>query len=304
MAIRSYEDLVKAVQERGVKPRLAVIEAQDAHAMEAVVEAKGKGLIEPVLIGNKNEIERILDSMGEDLSLYEIQSTKNMEESLTCAVTMIHENKADILMKGKLQTKDLMKMIVSKENGLRTGDLISLLGVFEIPGYHKLLSISDMGINTYPDLPKKEGILKNAVNCLHSMGMENPKVAILSSSENYNPKFPDAVDAVELKKKNENGEINGCIIEGPISLDLAMDKEAVEIKGYESPVAADADLLIVPDIVSGNLLSKALLLYGGAQTAGLVLGAKVPVVLTSRSATAKDKFNSIALAAFASGKEN
>jgi phosphotransacetylase len=193
-----------------------------------------------------------------------------------------------------------MKAIVAKENGLvPQGRKLSLIGFYETPKYHKLFAVSDMGLNTYPDLAGKRLIIENAVQLLHALGIENPKVAVLSSVEKVNPKMPDAVDGAQLKLMNARGEITGCTVEGPISFDLATSREAAAIKGYDSPVAGDADLLIVPDIAAGNILVKCLTGFCGALTAGAVLGARVPVILTSRSAEAADKYYSIALAACA-----
>ncbi|MCL2124550.1 MAG: phosphate acyltransferase [Oscillospiraceae bacterium] len=174
---------------------------------------------------------------------------------------------------------------------------LSLAGLFKPRKYHKMLAISDIGLNTYPDANAKKAIIENAVKMLKTLGIENPKVAVLSAVEKVNPKMPETIDADALKQMNRRGEITGCIIEGPISFDLATDPSAAAIKGYSSPVAGDADLLIVPDFVSGNILVKSLTQFAGTQTAGAVLGAKVPIVFTSRSADASDKYNSIALAA-------
>jgi phosphate butyryltransferase len=280
------------------KSRVAVVVAQDEHTLISIAKAKKDNLITPILIGNENEIKMILDGINESYSDYEIIKANHIEDCLKKAIELVHAGEADVIMKGKLDTRQLMKAIVNKENHLSKGRLISLIGFYETDKYHKLFAVSDMGINTYPDLKAKKDILINAVEVLHALGIENPKIAVLAAVEKVNPKMPETVDADELKKMNLSDEIKDCIVEGPISFDLATSKEAAEIKGYDSPVAGDADLLLVPDIVSGNILVKCLTGFAGAQTAGLVIGAKIPIILTSRSAEASDKYNSIALAAY------
>jgi phosphotransacetylase len=191
-----------------------------------------------------------------------------------------------------------MKGILNKEYNLVQGGRLSLIGFYQIHQYHKLFAVSDVGLNTYPDVSLKKDILLNAVKALHAIGVETPKVAVMAAVEKLNPKMPDAVDGDALKQMNQKGEISGCIVEGPISFDLAMFKDAARIKGYRSEVAGDADLLIMPDIVSGNVLVKCLTGFAGATTAGMVVGARVPVILTSRTAEASDKYYSIVLAAY------
>lgn len=296
--ISSFSELVASVRAMEEKSRVAVVEAQDQHTLESIVQAKRDGLLEAILIGNVTKIKELLRDQNASPEGFEIVSADGAEESVAKAAVMVHEGQADIIMKGKLETGQIMKGILDKKNDLKKGGIISLIGFYEITTYHKLFAVSDMGMNTYPDLAGKKEILLNAVNVLQAAGIETPKVAVLSAIEKLNPKMPDTVDGDALKKMNQSGEIPGCIVEGPISFDLATSKSAALVKGYESPVAGDADLLLVPDIVSGNILVKCLTGMAGAQTAGLVVGAKVPIILTSRSAEASDKYYSIALAAF------
>ncbi len=299
MKITRFEDLAAEAKKMKVKTILAVVEAQDEHTIESVVKAASDGLMTPVLIGNSAKIKEQLARCGARASEFNIVTSNDADESLAKAVELIHDGKATAVMKGKLESGQFLKAIVTKENALLTGAKLSLIGFFETPKYHKLFAVSDMGLNTYPDLPGKRIIVENAVKLLHALGNDRPKVAVLSSVEKTNPKMPDAVDAEALKRMNQNGEISGCILEGPISFDLATSRDSARIKGYESPVAGEADLLVAPDIVSGNILAKCLTGFGDARTAGAVLGAKVPVILTSRSAEASDKYYSIALAACA-----
>ncbi len=297
--IKSFQEMADAAKAMEKKTIVAVVEAQDAHTLEAVVTAKKDGMIEAMLIGNEEKIREILAQEGGDPADFTIVPTGSMEESLEKAVDAINSGKASAIMKGKLETGQFMKAIVKKENGMMAGGRISLIGLYEEPRlYHKLVSITDMGMNTYPDLEGKKDLINNAVKLLHALGIECPKVACLCAVEKMNPKMPETVDADALKKMNQAGEIPGCIVEGPISFDLAMKKSAAEIKGFDSPVAGDADLLLVPDITCGNVLTKCMTDYAGATTAGTILGAKCPVIVTSRSAAASDKYYSIALAAY------
>lgn len=301
MAIKSFKELAAAASAMPVKTVVAVVEAHDNHTLEAVIEAKKDGIIEGLLIGNAEKIVEILTANGANPADYEIIGTNTLEESLQAAVENINAGKATAIMKGKLETGQFMKAIVNKANGLMAGGLLSLVGLYEHANYHKLLAVTDQGLNTYPDLNGKKNLIVNAVGLLKKLGVEEPKVAVLAAVEKVNPKMPESVDGAELKKMNQEGEITGCIVEGPISFDLAVKQGAAAIKGYESPVAGDADVLVVPDIAAGNILVKCMTDYAGAMTAGTILGAKVPVIVTSRSAEASDKYYSIALAAYAAG---
>lgn len=302
MNITSFQELVNYVQGLEDKPKVAVVCAHDEHTLESIVDARKDGLIEPLLIGKEDTTSDILKSLGENPENYTIINRDEIEDCVETAIELVNENKANAIMKGKLETGQLMKNILKKEHGLIGDRILSLIGFYETDKYHKLFAVSDMGLNTYPDVEKKKKILENAVKLIKCFGVERPKVAVLAAVEKENPKMPETVDAAQLKKWNEEGEIKDCIVEGPISFDLATSKEAAEIKGYESQVAGDADLLLVPDIVSGNILVKCLTGFAGAKTAGIIIGAKVPIILTSRSAEASDKYYSIALAALAGSK--
>ena len=297
MSIHSFAQLADAVRSHESKSRIAVVAADDAHPVEAVVNAQEEGLVEALLIGQRPLIERRLEELGKSRDDYTIIAAPSIEASLALAVEQIHAGQANILMKGHLETGDFMRAILNKENQLRQGSLLSVAGLYELERYEKLLAVTDQAINTYPDLDAKRAILENALSLLRGIGIALPKVAILAAVEKVNPKMRETVDAAALRQLNAEGQISGCVVDGPLSLDIATSKEAAEIKGYRSEVAGDADLLLVPDLVCGNVFVKALTGFAGATTAGTVLGAKVPVVLTPRSAEASDKFYSIALAA-------
>lgn len=302
MNITSFKELAEYVQGLENKVRLAVVCAHDENTLESIVHARKDKLMEPVLIGKEDIISDILKSLGEKPENYSIINKEENEACIETAIKLVNENKASAIMKGKIETGQMMKSILKKEHGLIGDNILSLIGFYETDRYHKLFAVSDMGLNTYPDLEKKKKILENAVNLIKCFGVEKPKVAVLAAIEKENPKMPETVHGAQLKKWNEEGEIKDCIVEGPISFDLATSKEAAAIKGYESLVGGDADLLLVPDITSGNILAKCLTGLAGAKTAGLVVGAKVPIVLTSRSAEPSDKYYSIALAALAGSK--
>jgi phosphotransacetylase len=298
MSIGSFKELAEAVRAQEKKSRIAVVAADDAHTVEAVVNAQREGLVEAILIGDEQLIEKRLSEQGADKDDYRIVGAPDVEGGLAEAIRMIHSGEATVLMKGHLETSDFMRAILNRDNDLRKGSLLSVAGFYEVNSYHKLFAVSDQAINTYPDLDAKRAILENAVSLLHAFGIARPKVAVLAAIEKLNPKMRETVDADALKTMNHEGVITGCVVDGPLSLDIATDKKAAQIKGYESEVAGDADLLLVPDLVCGNVFVKALTGFAGAITAGTVVGAKVPVVLTPRSAEASDKFYSIALAAY------
>jgi len=299
MELKNFRELIAKVQKSDSKKRVAVAAAHDEHTLEAVFKAARDKLVEPVLIGNKTEIAEILKKLNVEYDSDSIISTESDREAAEKTVELINANKADFIMKGKLQTADLLKAVVDKEKGLRTGKVMSHVAILEVPAYHKLIAITDGGMMMYPNAEEKKQILENAVDVFLAMGYEEPKVAVLAAVETVNPKMPEAVDGDILKKMNQSGEIKNCIVEGPISVDLTFSKESAEIKGYSSPVTGEADILLVPNITAGNIMSKALLEMANATMAGMIVGAKVPIVLTSRGATSQEKYLSLVLSASA-----
>ncbi|WPC43020.1 bifunctional enoyl-CoA hydratase/phosphate acetyltransferase [Clostridium sp. JS66] len=299
MVFKNFEELIKKVQNSGSKKIAAVVAAQDEHTLQAVFKARKDNIAEPLLIGNKSKIKEILSNLKEDLDDSSIIDAEDDASAAAKAVELVNSNKADFIMKGKIQTADLLKAVVNKEKGLRTGRVMSHFVINEIPNYHKLIVTTDGGMMMYPNVDEKKQIIENAVNTLIDIGYEKPKVAVLAAVEKVNPKMPESVDAALLKKMNQKGEIKNCIVEGPISYDLTMSKESAEIKGYGSPVVGDADVLIVPNITAGNILGKALVFSAGGKMAGFIVGAKVPIVLTSRGSSAEEKYLSLVLSASA-----
>ena len=296
--IKNFEQLKEMLKAMPVKRKVAVVPAQDEHTLEAISHAYRDGMVEPVLIGDEPNIREILAQIGTDADKMTIIHVEDPTEAIQKAADMARDGEVDCIMKGKTETGALMKVLVNRERGIRKNDTMSLLAFMESPNYHKVFAITDVGLLTYPSKDQKKAAIQNAVEAFHALGVEQPKVAILAAVEKVNPKMKETVEAAEIKEEG----VEGCIIEGPISYDLAMDPASAPIKGYVSPVAGDADLLVVPDIVSGNIAAKTITVIGGGRTGGVVLGAKVPVLLVSRAASADDKYMSIVIAALVGGK--
>ena len=299
MVYRNFDELIAKVQNTDSIKRVVVVAAHDEHTLEAVFKAVDDKIVNPILIGDKAKIQGILERLSVSFDSKHIIGTESDVESAEKAVEMIREGEADFIMKGKINTADLLRAVVDKEKGLRTGSVMSVVALHEVPGYHKLLCVTDGGMMMYPNLEEKKSVLENAVNTYKSMGYDTIKVAVLAAVEVVNPKMPETVDADALKQMSLRGEIENCIIEGPISYDLAMSKESAEIKGFDSVVCGDPDIMLVPNITVGNILSKALMYSAGAKMAGFIVGAKVPIVLTSRGATSEEKYLSLVLSASA-----
>jgi len=297
MPVRSINDLILiAQQKKAINSRLAVTMAEEAHVIQAVKKAYEMGLIVPFLVGNKNKIKQIAEQESLSLSETQIIHANSDIEATQITLSLIKEKKADMIMKGLVSTKILLHEVVNEGTGLANNQLLSHLAIFDSPYYHKPFGLTDAAMNIAPDLDEKIFIINNAVKAFHKLGINNPKVAILAAIENVNPKIQATLDAQELVKKNKAGEIKNCIIEGPLALDLAISKEAALIKGLKNEVAGDTDILIAPDLNSGNILYKSLSCLGNAQLAGVILGASCPIILTSRADSDENKLLSIALA--------
>lgn len=296
MTYKSLNDIVSIAKSKETR-RLAVAAAADRPVLEAVKNAYLEGIIIPVLVGNKTEIERICKEINFDLSGIEIHEENIPAISSVKAVALIKEGKADILMKGLVSTAPLLKAVLDKENGLTKGSTLSHFALIESPYYHKLIGITDAGMNILPSLNEKVDIINNAVEVFHRLGIKIPKVAVVGPLEVVNPKIESTTHAAMLAVMNRRGQIQGCIVDGPLAIDNAVSKKAAEHKGVVSDVAGDADILVAPDLNSGNMLYKTLMFMGGCTSAAVIMGAKVPIVLTSRADADKSKMMSIALAA-------
>lgn len=297
MVFKNFDQVIAKVRNFESKRKVAVAAAQDEHTLEAVFKAREDNIVEPLLIGNAAKIKEILAKLNITLKGDSIIDVEDDSAAAYKAVELVNRGQADFIMKGMLQTADLLKAVVDKEKGLGTGNVMSHFVINEIPGYHKLLVTTDGGMMMYPDLEKKKHIIENAVNTLIALGYDRPKVAVLAAVETVNPKMIETLDAAELKKMNERGEIKNCIVEGPISYDLAMSKESAMAKGFKSEVSGDPDVLIVPNITAGNILGKCLVYSANAKMAGFIVGAKAPIVLTSRNSSAEEKYLSLVLSA-------
>lgn len=294
--LHSLVELLEYAKEVGPK-RVSVARAEDADVLEAVDRAQKEGIAEVILVGNADKITETALSLGIDLSRFRLVDARGSEVEVgLTAVELVSSGQADILMKGMIQTANFLRGVLDKEKGLRTGSLLSHTYIHQIEGYDRIFFICDPAFNIAPDLDAKVKILNNTVNLAHSFGIDKPKVAVLAAVEVVNPDMSCTLEAAALVQMNRRGQIKGCVIDGPLALDNAVNVEAARHKGITSEVAGQADILLVPDIEAGNLLAKSIVYFAPNKTAGLVLGAKAPVVLTSRTDSPETKLLSIASA--------
>ena len=294
---KSFDDLLAKVSQCS-KKTVAVACAQDDAVLEAVKAAKERGIADAILVGNEAEIKTIARTLKMHINEYKIINVEDPVEAARTAVKLVHDGEADMYMKGLIDTKTFLKSVLDKEVGLRTDKTLSHVCVFEIKGVDHLLFLSDVAFVPYPDLATKANIIKNTVEIAHACGVECPKVAPIAAVEVVNPKMPCTVEADELTKMNENGEITGCIVDGPLSLDLAIEPQASFHKGTtDRKIVGDADVLLFPDIHAGNITYKCLVHTAECKNGNILTGTSAPVILTSRSDEFEVKVNSIALAA-------
>lgn len=294
---KSFDELLAQVSQYD-KKTVSVAAAQDKAVLEAVKAAKERGIADAILVGDEAKIREIAASLDMNLDEYQVINEPDITAASLTAVKLVHDGKADMYMKGLLDSKTFLKSILDKEVGLRTGKPLSHVAVFEIPGIDRLLFLTDVAFMPYPTLEDKISIIDYAVEAAHACGVECPKVAPLAAVEVVNPKMPVTVEAAELTKMNEEGKITGCIVDGPLSLDIAIDKEAAIEKGAtDRKIQGDADVLLFPDIHAGNLVYKAIVRLSAGNNGCILTGTKAPAILTSRSDSFETKVNSIALAA-------
>nr|WP_321255711.1 phosphate acyltransferase [uncultured Pseudodesulfovibrio sp.] len=291
--LKDFNELIEKAKS-GRQYKVCVAAAQDGELLHAVKLAVDMGFMRPVLVGNEKIVRDLAAEVG--LTDFELVACDDVDECAAVAVEIVKSGQADVLMKGIINTATYMRAILNRETGLRNGSLISALAVYDLKEYHKLIYCSDSGINTAPDVEQKQAILVNALGAMKRLGMDCPNVAALTASETVHPKIQASVDADMLVKLAEKGEIPSCVIEGPIAFDVAFDRHAAEHKGIDSKVSGEVDLILAPNIETGNALGKSWLTLSNAKWAGVVLGTTHPVVLGSRSDTAEVKINSIALA--------
>jgi len=295
--IKNFTQLVDQVKSSKNR-RISVAVAQDADVLEALQRAKKANLADAVLVGDHKKISRIAQENRINIEKFELIDVKDEKKAVAVAIDLIRTGRADLLMKGLCSTAILMKAVLDKEKGLRQAGLLSHLGIFEIQSYPKLILMSDAGLNILPTLDEKLKIIENAVFVAKKLGISTPKVAMITAVEKINPiKMPATADAAVIAKMSERGQFHGFIVDGPLALDNAFSKKSCQIKGIRSEVGGVTDIAIVPNIEAGNIFYKLMSYLAGARTAGIIIGAKVPIVLTSRADSDETKFLSIATAA-------
>jgi phosphate butyryltransferase len=299
MAIRNFEQLIEAALKRAPK-RVAIVGAGQQQTLHAARLARGIGLARSILIDDRSRLQTIAAEEGVDLAGMEIIEERDMVEAAYKAVAMVHAGEVDLVMNGRALPVELMKAALDKDKGLRIGKVISDVSIFEIPDIDRLIFVSDVAIVVSPNLAQKVAIVQNAIDTAIELGVEQPKVAILAATEMVNPEMPANMDAANLSKMAERGQIRGGLVDGPLALDNAISRKAAEMKGIDSEVAGYADILITPDVESGNVLAKAIVYFAQGRMAGVVVGAKCPIVMPSRSDPPEQKLMSLALGVYLS----
>ncbi|SFB20665.1 phosphate butyryltransferase [Clostridium frigidicarnis] len=294
--VKNFEEVLKKVKSFEMK-KVAVAVAQDEPVLHAIMECKKNGIADAILVGDEKEIKEIAAKIDMDLSGYEIIHEADARKAALKAVELVSQGKADMVMKGLVDTANFLRAVLNKEVGLRAGKLMSHVGVFEIPGIDRLIFMTDAAFNMYPDLKAKIEILNNSVSVAKAVGIDCPKVAPICAVEVVNPDMPSTLDAAMLSKMNERGQIKGCIVDGPLALDNALSEEAAAHKKISGPVAGKADIMLLPNIDAANVMYKTLTYTTNSNNGGLLVGTKAPVIVTSRADSFQTKVNSIALAA-------
>jgi phosphate acetyltransferase len=290
-----YEKLIARAKQ--VPPaKTIVVHPCDESSLRGAAEAAEAGIIVPILVGPRTKIMAVARDRGVDIKAFEIVDVAHSEAAAARAVELVQAGKAELLMKGSLHTDELMRAVTSKTGGLRTARRISHVFVMDVPTYPETLFITDAAINIFPDLDAKRDIVQNAIDLFTDVGLGTPRVAILSAVETVTTKIPSTIDAAALCKMADRGQITGGVLDGPLAFDNAIDPEAAKIKGIKSPVAGRAQILVVPDLEAGNMLAKNLSFLAKADAAGIVLGARVPIILTSRADSVRTRMASCAVA--------
>jgi phosphate butyryltransferase len=296
MALQKIDELISLAQSRETRT-LAVAASADKHVLEAVAAATHQDIIIPILVGDELLTRKYAGEIGFSLDNIQVINEPNDAKACAIAVSLVREGKAEILMKGQVATAILLKAVLDKDNGLRKGATLSHFALFESPYYHKLIGVTDAAMNVAPEFLDKVSIVKNSVEAMQGIGVKIPKLAVLGPVEVVNPKIESTVHAAMLTQMNRRGQIKGCIVDGPLAIDNAISKEACEQKNIVSEVGGDADILMAPELNAANILYKTMSFIGGAVSAAIILGAKCPIVLTSRADSEHTKLLSIAFAA-------
>lgn len=301
MEYRNFSEILEKVRALPARRVMAIAAAEDEPVIASALHAWKEGIVTPVFIGDSAAICRMIAAAGCKPETFSVVDAADEDEAALKAVKMIADGKADILMKGLLDTSRLLKPVVKKENGLNLGRPMTHFALYQLPNYHKLIVSTDNGVMIYPTLEDKKHIIQNAADVLRSMGYEMPKFAVLCAVEKVNPKMQETLDAEALRQMNRRGELPNCIVEGPLSYDVAMSADIARHKGVVCPYCGDFDVLVQPNLATGNIMGKSWGITCGAPMAGIVVGAACPIVLSSRGATEEEKYLSIALAALTAG---
>jgi len=302
MILKHLSELKELLVDKPTR-RMVLAAAQDHNSLSSALMAARDGFIEPILVGDKEAVQKLASDNNLDLTGIRMIHEPDTEMAVEIAVKMVRSNQADILMKGKVGTSTVLKAVLNKEWGLRSGELLSHFAIFEVEAYHKLIAVTDVAMNIAPNLKEKISIVNNSVACLNKLGYEMPKVAVLGAVEMVSENMQATLDAALLSKMNQRDQIKNCYIDGPLAFDNAISLESAKNKGIRSDVAGDTDLLLMPDIEVGNVLYKSLIFFAHAGVAAIILGATAPIVLTSRSDSNQSKYYSILLAAAISKAE-
>lgn len=294
MTITSFADLLDAAVEIGPRS-IAIAAAEDEEILLAAQEAEKMGLADCILIGDRVRVRELAERCDIDISRMMIVHAADTQTAARKAMELVRMGHADVAMKGLVKTGKFLRAALDRDNGLRTGRLLTHVGVFEVPGFDRLLFVTDAGVVVAPDMEQKIEIVQNAIFVAHKLGVEEPKVAVLAATEMVNPRIPTTLDAANLSKMADRGQIRGGLVDGPLALDNAISPESVAIKGIQSRVAGYADILVAPDVEAGNMLAKAIAYFAKAKMAGIVVGAKAPLVVASRSDPHETKLVSMAL---------
>ena len=296
--IQNFQELIEQARKFG-PARIAVVEAHDPDVLESLAQAEPLGLAKAILVGNPAKIEAAANKVGYKLRPELLLSTPSEEASIQQSMGLVRDGKADLVMKGKVTTAHLIRGVLDKEHGLRTGKLLSQVIVFQAPGIPRLMVMTDAAINIAPTLEQKADICRNAIDVAHALGISNPKVVLLTALEFVNAAMPATVDAAALVQMNRRGQISGAYLEGPLALDVPLSRFAAERKSIQSPVVEATDVFIAPNIEAANILYRAITYFAGGRSGGIIVGARVPLVLLSRAEPPETKLHSICLALLA-----
>ena len=300
MRITTFEEMASAACELG-PVRIAVVGAHDPQVLTAVAQAQREAMVEATLVGDWPAIEAYAAQTGVDLSGATLHHEPDPKQAARRVVELARRGQADVVVKGQIKTGDLLGVALNRHIGIRGRDLLSHVGIFELPGMDRLIYLSDSGVVVYPTVYQKLEIINNVVNVACLFGVPEPKVAILAASDTVHPKIQASIDALALSKMAEQGWVEGAVVDGPLGLELAISRRAAELEESDSPIAGEADVLIVPNVEAGNIVAKGLIYFARARMAGLVVGAKVPIIISSRADSAETRYLSLAMAVILAG---